>query len=50
LLVCSRQQAQLFGTRFGGMADGAGKTALAMTLFGKAGAAWIPLLNQCAAE
>jgi hypothetical protein len=28
------------------MADGAGKTALAMTLFGKAGAGLIPLLNQ----
>jgi hypothetical protein len=43
----------LFGaiaTRFAGMADGAGKTALAMTLFGKAGAGLIPLLNQYGAE
>ena len=43
----------LFGeiaTRFAGMADGAGKTALAITLFGKAGAGMIPLLNQYGAE
>ena len=43
----------LFGeiaTKFAGMADGAGKTALAMTLFGKAGAGLIPLLNQYGAE
>jgi len=43
----------LFGEiamKFAGMADGAGKTALAMTLFGKAGAGLIPLLNQYGAE
>lgn len=32
--------------RFEGMEDGAGKTALAVRLFGKAGADLIPLLNQ----
>lgn len=32
--------------RFAGMEDGAGKTALAVKLFGKAGADLIPLLNQ----
>jgi lambda family phage tail tape measure protein len=32
--------------KFEGMRDGAGKTALAMKLFGKSGAALIPLLNQ----
>lgn len=32
--------------RFAGMKDGAGKTALAVALFGKAGADLIPLLNQ----
>lgn len=32
--------------RFAGMEDGAGKTALAVRLFGKAGADLIPLLNQ----
>src|SRR5580658_8824110 len=32
--------------KFAGMANGAGKTALAMALFGKAGAAMIPLLNN----
>ncbi|RJP54165.1 MAG: hypothetical protein C4583_03280 [Anaerolineaceae bacterium] len=31
--------------KFGGMEDGAGKTALAMALFGKSGAELIPLLN-----
>jgi hypothetical protein len=31
--------------RFGNMQDGAGKTALAMALFGRAGAAMIPMLN-----
>lgn len=31
--------------QFAGMEDGAGKTALALALFGKAGAAMIPLLN-----
>ena len=43
----------LFGeiaTRFAGMADGAGKTALAIALFGKAGAGMIPLLNQYGEE
>ena len=43
----------LFGeiaTKFAGMADGAGKTALAIALFGKAGAAMIPLLNQYGEE
>lgn len=32
--------------KFAGMEDGAGKTALAMMLFGKSGASMIPLLNQ----
>jgi Lambda phage tail tape-measure protein (Tape_meas_lam_C) len=32
--------------KFAAMQDGAGKTALAMALFGKAGAGLIPLLNQ----
>jgi hypothetical protein len=32
--------------KFAGMEDGAGKTALAMRIFGKAGADLIPLLNQ----
>ena len=32
--------------RFAGMEDGAGKTALAVRLFGRAGADLIPLLNQ----
>ena len=32
--------------KFSGMANGAGKTALAMALFGKAGAAMIPMLNE----
>lgn len=32
--------------RFGRMQDGAGKTALAMAIFGKAGADMIPLLNE----
>lgn len=32
--------------RFAGMEDGAGKTALAVRLFGKAGADLIPMLNQ----
>lgn len=32
--------------RFAGMEDGAGKTALAMSLFGKSGADLIPLLNE----
>lgn len=32
--------------RFAGMKDGAGKTALAVALFGKAGADLIPFLNQ----
>jgi hypothetical protein len=32
--------------RFQGMEDGAGKTALAMDLFGRSGATLIPLLNQ----
>jgi hypothetical protein len=36
-------------TRFSTMRDGAGKTALAMELFGKSGANLIPLLNQGAA-
>jgi hypothetical protein len=39
----------LFGdvaTKFAGMADGAGKTALAIALFGRAGAQMIPLLND----
>lgn len=31
--------------RFGNMADGAGKTALAMAIFGKSGADMIPMLN-----
>lgn len=35
--------------KFAGMEDGAGKTALAMRLFGRAGADLIPLLNQGAA-
>lgn len=35
--------------RFAGMQDGAGKTALAMNLFGKSGADLIPLLNEGAA-
>ena len=33
-------------TGFASMEDGAGKTALAMALFGKSGAALIPLLNS----
>lgn len=33
-------------TKFAGMEDGAGKTALAMSLFGKSGADLIPLLNE----
>jgi len=32
--------------RFAGMEDGAGKTAIAMRLFGRSGAELIPLLNQ----
>jgi hypothetical protein len=32
--------------RFAGMQDGAGKTAIAMALFGKSGADLIPMLNQ----
>jgi len=32
--------------RFAGMEDGAGKTALAMQIFGRAGAQLIPMLNQ----
>lgn len=32
--------------RFGKMEDGAGKTALAMAIFGKSGASMIPMLNQ----
>lgn len=31
--------------KFSGLADGAGKTALAMAIFGKSGAALIPMLN-----
>lgn len=33
-------------TRFQGMQDGAGKTAIAMKVFGESGAALIPMLNQ----
>src|SRR5690349_5599266 len=33
-------------TKFAGMADGAGKTALAIQLFGRGGAAMIPFLNE----
>jgi hypothetical protein len=36
--------------KFAGMGDGAGKTALAMALFGKAGAGLIPFLNQYGSE
>lgn len=36
--------------KFAGAADGSGKTALAMTLFGKSGAALIPFLNQYGSE
>lgn len=36
--------------RFAGMQDGPGKTALAMQLFGKAGAALIPMLDKLGAE
>ncbi|HTF64542.1 MAG TPA: phage tail tape measure C-terminal domain-containing protein [Edaphobacter sp.] len=36
--------------KFANMADGAGKTALAQALLGKAGAGMIPLLNQYGAE
>lgn len=36
-------------TKFHGMEDGAGKTAIAMDLFGRSGANLIPLLNQGAA-
>src|SRR2546430_4973006 len=36
--------------KFAGMQDGAGKTALAMAVFGKGGAAMIPFLNQYGAE
>jgi hypothetical protein len=32
--------------KFAGLQDGAGKTALAMDIFGKAGAGMIPMLNQ----
>lgn len=32
--------------KFSGMADGAGKTALAIALFGRSGATMIPLLNE----
>src|SRR5690606_9582816 len=32
--------------RFAGMEDGAGKTALAMKIFGRAGAELVPFLNQ----
>jgi hypothetical protein len=32
--------------KFAGMQDGAGKTALAMAIFGKGGAALIPMLNE----
>lgn len=36
--------------KFSGAADGAGKTALAVALFGKSGASLIPMLNQYGAE
>jgi hypothetical protein len=36
--------------KFAGMANGAGKTALAMALFGKAGAGMIPMLNELGAN
>lgn len=42
----SDQLLKEISTQFAGMADGAGKTALAVELFGKAGAQMIPFLNQ----
>ena len=44
-----KDTSDLFGevaVKFSGMANGAGKTALAIALFGKAGASMIPMLNE----
>ena len=45
LLSSDKMLAQV-ADKFAGMQDGAGKTALAMKLFGRSGAELIPLLNQ----
>lgn len=48
-LKSTNQVLEEVADRFAGMQDGAGKTALAISLFGRSGAALIPLLNQGAA-
>jgi hypothetical protein len=45
-LLSSDRVMALVADKFAGMEDGAGKTALAMKIFGKAGAEIIPMLNQ----
>lgn len=45
-LKTSQQVMQEVAARFERMRDGAGKTALAMAIFGRAGADMIPMLNQ----
>jgi hypothetical protein len=42
----TEQQLLEIADKFAGMADGAGKTALAMKIFGRSGADLIPLLNE----
>jgi hypothetical protein len=44
-LKSSQQVMTEVAGKFGGMEDGAGKTALAMAIFGKSGAELIPMLN-----
>jgi uncharacterized membrane protein YgcG len=46
LLKSSEQVMLEIADRFRGMEDGAGKTAMAMGIFGKSGAELIPLLNE----
>lgn len=48
-LKSSTQVMTEVAAKFGRMEDGAGKTAIAMAIFGKSGADMIPLLNQGAA-
>lgn len=45
-LKTSTQVMEEVAEKFKGMNDGAGKTALAIAIFGRAGAAMIPMLNQ----
>lgn len=45
-LVPTQELLLLLADKFAGMEDGIGKTALAMDLFGRSGAAMVPLLNR----